>query len=241
MKTFVISLQKSIERRQRIQQALSQAGIDFTFLDAVDATQENFKYHDRVTPQKTTTRFGYLLTKGEVACYASHYSVWEKCVELKEPLLVLEDNAAFSEQLENCYPHFQKLMAKYDFIKLGGTHQTGKKHVGINIIEAINEEVNLIRYCKRDSGARGYLLTPKAAKQFIENAKEFIEPVDDYMEKPWRHSIKSYCFSPDIVMRASIPSVIGSNRKNKDKMCLSHKIFKEFYKGYEKIRYKLYK
>lgn len=241
MKTFVISLKKSVERRERIQQALIKAGIEFTFFDAIEATTNQFKYSNKIASHKTTRRFGYTLTRGEIACYASHHLMWEKCIELNEPILVLEDNGAFSEQLQHCFPLFDQLISKYDFIKLGGTHQTSSKPARIEIIERINSNINLIRYCKRDSGARGYLITPKAAKQFIKNATEFIEPVDDYMEKPWRHSIKSYCFSPNLVMRATIPSVIGSNRKNKDEMRLSHKIFKEFYKAYEKIRYKLYK
>jgi len=241
MKTFVISLKKSIERRERIQKTLSKAGIDFTFFDAIDAGQENFKYYDKTAPQKTTKRFGYILTKGEIACYASHYSMWEKCIELNEPLLVLEDNALFSNLIKECFPLFEALMTKYDFIKLGGIHQKNKKNIGVNIIEEVNERVNLIQYRKRDSGARGYLITPKAAKKFVENANEFIEAVDDYMEKPWRHSIKSYCFQPNLVMRATIPSVIGSNRKNKEKMCFKDKILKEFYRVYEKTRYNLYK
>ncbi|WP_299667089.1 glycosyltransferase family 25 protein [uncultured Psychromonas sp.] len=241
MKTFVISLKKSKERRKRILETLSRAGIDFTFFDAIDTSQSKLLHQSKVVPQKTTQRFGYLLTEGEIACYSSHYLMWVKCVELNESILVLEDNASFSDQFEVCFPKFEQLVAKYDFIKLGGTHQTGKKFVAINIIEEINNDTKLIRYCKRDSGARGYLLTPKAAKQFIDNAKEFVEPVDDYMEKPWRHGIKSHCFHPNLVMRATIPSVIGSNRKNKDNIKLNHKIFKEFYKAYEKIRYKLYK
>lgn len=240
MKTFVISLKKSIKRRERIQKSLAKAGIDFIFFNAIDASKEQFLNSDKISPQKTIRRFGYTLTRGEIACYASHHLMWGKCVELNEPILVLEDNGLFSEQLQHCFPLFDQLVSKYDFIKLGGTHQTSSKLAKTKLVEPINAEISLIRYCKRDSGARGYLITPKAAKQFIKNSTEFIEPVDDYMEKPWRHSIKSYCFTPNLVMRAAIPSIIGTNRKNKEKMTSMNRLLKEAYKAYEKIRYKLY-
>lgn len=240
MKTFVISLKKSIDRRERIQKSLAQAGIDFMFFNAIDANKDQFINSDKIASHKTIRRFGYALTRGEIACYASHHLMWEKCVELNEPILVLEDNGLFSEQLQHCFPLFDHLISKYDFIKLGGTHQTSTKPAKTKLVEPINADISLIRYCKRDSGARGYLITPKAAKKFIKNSTEFIEPVDDYMEKPWRHSIKSYCFTPNLVMRAAIPSIIGSNRKNKEKMTSMNRLLKEAYKAYEKIRYRLY-
>lgn len=243
MKTFVISLKKSGDRRERIQQALIKAGIEFTFFDAVDGSQEGFIHSDKAVPKKTIKRFGYSLANGELACYASHYLIWEKCLELNEPILVLEDNGTFTEHLKDCFSIFDQICHKYDFIKLGGTHHTNKKMVKINLIETININTNLIRYCKRNAGTVGYLITPKAAKQFIKHSNEFIEAVDNFMEKPWRHSIKAYCFHPNIVTRerSEIPSIIGCNRKNKDKIKVIHRLYKEIYKAYEKIQYKLYK
>ena len=44
MKTFVISLERSVERRERVKKLLDTAGITFEFIDAADAKQKNFKY-----------------------------------------------------------------------------------------------------------------------------------------------------------------------------------------------------
>ena len=35
------------------------------------------------------------------ACFASHYLLWKKCVELNEPILILEHDAIFKENLPN--------------------------------------------------------------------------------------------------------------------------------------------
>jgi len=243
MKTFVISLKKSIERRQRIQDSLASIGIEFTFFDAIDGSQDSFLHSDKAAPKKTTRRFGYNLENGEIACYASHYLMWEKCIELNQAILVLEDNGTFTEQFKNCFHLFDQISEKYDFIKLGGTHHTNKKTVKRYLIEKISPDISLIRYGKRNAGTVGYLITPKAAEYFLKNSNEFLEPVDNFMEKPWRHSIKAYCFQPNLLIRepSVIPSVIGSNRKNKGKIRLIHRLSKEAYKAYEKIQYKLHK
>ena len=46
------------------------------------------------------------MTPGELGCFASHYLLWEKCLELNEPIVVIEDDA----QLEEC---FDDSMKKY--------------------------------------------------------------------------------------------------------------------------------
>lgn len=245
MKTFIISLKKSLERRQLMQNSLNDMGIEFTFFDAIDGSQEKFLHNNKAVPHKTKKRFGYSLTDGEIACYASHYLMWEKCVELNETILILEDNGTFTdtEQFKACFPLFEKIADKYDFIKLGGSHHSSKKSVKTHLLEAVTPEINLIRYSKRNAGTVGYLITPNAAKQFLKNSDEFLEAVDNFIEKPWRHSIKAYCFQPNLLIRVSstIPSIIGLNRKNKKQIKSSHRLYKEIYKAYEKIQYKLYK
>lgn len=43
-------------------------------------------------PTITLRRKGYQLKTSEVACFASHYELWVRCVELDEPIVILEDN-----------------------------------------------------------------------------------------------------------------------------------------------------
>lgn len=236
MKVFVISLKRSTERRARIQTLLDSAGIEFEFFDAVDGSVENFKNLDRQRPEKTKKRLGYALTRNEVACYSSHFSMWEKCVEINESILVLEDNCALTEELPIHLKGFQALANKYKFIKLFAFF---KRRMEKN--ESISKNLDIVSYVKKGSGAQGYILTPDVAKKFITNASEFIEAVDDYMEKPWRHGVKTYYFSPDLVTRANISSTIGSDRKNKQGLTIKNKLTIEIFRLYEQIRYKLHR
>lgn len=236
MKVFVISLKRSTERRSRMTKLLDTAGIDFEFFDAVDGSVESFKHFDRQCPEKTKKRLGYSLTRNELACYSSHYSIWEKSVELNKPILVLEDSCALVADFAPHLKLFPKLTEKYSFIKLFAFLKQREEK-----IESVSDHLDIVTYVKKGSGAQGYILTPDAAKKFILNASEFIEAVDDYMEKPWRHGVKTYYFSPDLVSRAKITSTIGSDRKNKKGLTITNKLFIEIFRLYEQIRYKLHR
>ncbi len=231
MKTFVINLKRSVERKARMKHALNKVGISFEFLEAVDSSTSNFLYSERRNDALTRKRFGYKLIDNEIACFASHHLAWEKCLEINEPILILEDNCDLSPEFKTQYHLFEALSQKYDFLKLAATKQNAYK-----VIESVNSTLDVIRYKKRTCGIMGYILTPKAAKKFIQNAHQFIEPVDDYMEKPYKHGISTYVLKPDLVKRADIPSTIGKKRKNKSGIKLWQKFYIEFFRLYEQYK-----
>ncbi|MET2852556.1 glycosyltransferase family 25 protein [Vibrio owensii] len=231
MKVIVISLKRSIERRERIKEQLGQAGIEFSFLDAVDAEETNFPYSERRNDRLTRKRFGYKLVDSEVACFASHFKAWSAALELNEPLLVLEDNCDLSTEFFEYYQHLPEIAAGFDFLKLCATSPKKFKN-----IKEVDSKVKIIRYYRRTCGIMGYIISPKAAQSFIQNATQFIEPVDDYMEKPHKHGIFTYCLKPDLVTRAKIDSTIGSSRKNKQGITFVDKLYIESFRLYEQIK-----
>ncbi len=231
MKTYVINLKRSIERRERIEKALDDAKINFEFIEAIDSSHPNFLYSERRNNILSRRRFGYKLLENEVACFASHHRAWEKCLELKTPILVLEDNCDLLPDFHSNIHLFDDLAQKYNFLKLAATN----KKAFVNI-ESINPTINIVRYKKKACGIMGYIITPKAAFQFINNVGEFIEPVDNYMEKPYKHGISTYTINPDLVKRADIPSEIGNKRKDKTGITLWNKLYIELFRLYEQYQ-----
>lgn len=236
MRTIVISLTRSTERRKKIKEQLNNAGIQFEFFDAIDASTPDFKYSQRRAPKITKLRFGYQLIDSELACFASHFCVWEKCVALNEPILVFEDNCDLTPLCAdtNMRQLFKPLIDEYNFIKLFSMFKKT-----YSPIKKVNSPSEIVYYHERTCGIQSYLISPYAAKQFIKNAQQFIEPVDNYMEKPWRHGIATYSFKPDLVTRAKIKSTIGSNRKMKNKLPIWRKSIVEIFRAYEEMRYKI--
>ncbi|ACH65139.1 glycosyl transferase, family 25 [Aliivibrio fischeri MJ11] len=53
MKVFVVSLKRSVDRRERIQKHLDALDISFEFFDAIDGSIEHFQYSDHARPVTT--------------------------------------------------------------------------------------------------------------------------------------------------------------------------------------------
>lgn len=231
MKIFIISLKRSVDRRERIKKQLDGMGIEFEFIDAVDALIPNFTYSDRRNDKLTKKRFGYTLLDSEIACFSSHHLAWEMCVTLNQPILILEDNIDISTELSTYIVSLQENCGKYQFIKLFAYFPKSYSNIG-----TLNSNISIIRYRRRTCGAQGYCITPEASLAFITNANQFIEPVDDYMEKPYLHNVTTYCVSPDLVSRAKIASTIGSKRKDKTGITLLDKCYIESFRIYEQFK-----
>ena len=237
MQTIVISLKHSTARRLRVERELADTGLVCTFFEATDSTQENFQYASRAHAALTRKRKGYSLTAGELACYSSHLRVWERCVEAGEQFLVLEDNA----ELCNTLPaeKIRELIADIpplDYVKLS-TALSGRS---FKCYSSISGTHKLVRYTKYTSGASAYLISPEGARKLIAGAGQFLEPVDDYMEKPWRHQVIAYSVYPSVFQRASIESTIGSDRKQKGRSTVRSKLYRELYRIYESIMNRIY-
>lgn len=238
MKIFVVSLTRSQERRQRMSLQLLDAGIEFEFFDAVDASQDHFLYSNKASQKQTFQRKGYELKPGEIGCFASHYSLWQKCVELQAPVVILEDNVDIQPLAGDILQILEPYINKYGYVKLAAT-QPSK----FTPIEEITTQTQLGQYAKKSCGTTAYALSPQAAQTFIANADYFIEPVDDYMEKPWRHQVKTYSVKPSLFERAEITSTISSQntkRKEKQKLGVLQKVYIESYRSYESIMKKLF-
>lgn len=234
MKTFVISLKRSHDRRSTIEEKLNEANITFEFYDAIDASHPNFKYSNRRAPKITKRRFGYHLLDNEVGCFASHIAVWEKCVELNEAILVLEDNISISPELLTNFNALESITEKYKLVKLCALHPQKFK-----VIESLSNKLDVVRYNRSVCGTQGYTITPDAAKKLLAQSHCIVEPVDNYMEKTWRHHASIYCFKPNLIERADVKSTIGSSRKDKRALKKHQKIYIEVFRLYEQLREKL--
>ncbi len=120
MKIFVISLKRSPERRAEIKRQLDALNVEFEFFDAIDGRAEpphslfkNYSYFKRLWFTS-----GRMPSKGELGVYASHYLLWEKCLKLNEPIMVLEDDAVIQNIFPSFISHIFDKVKEYGFLRL---------------------------------------------------------------------------------------------------------------------------
>nr|WP_187898298.1 glycosyltransferase family 25 protein [Helicobacter pylori] len=124
---------------------------------------------------------------GELGCYASHYSLWQKCIELNEAICILEDDIIikdrFKESLEFCCQHINEL----GYIRLMHLEENVAKQK--TPVKGVSQILNF----KDGIGTQGYVLAPKAAQKLLKySAKEWVMPIDCVMDRHYWHGVKNY-------------------------------------------------
>ncbi|NLA51932.1 MAG: glycosyltransferase family 25 protein [Alcaligenaceae bacterium] len=234
MKIFVINMKTSVDRRARIQQEL--LGFDYEFFVADNLKEEpNHFIYSLYNPNKTKKYKGYQLTVPELGVFASHISLWRKCIELDESILILEDNIEVSNDLLGYLDTVKTLADKYGMLKLCNLFDCEYK-----VVEGIDEKYQVATYMNKTGlGAQAYVITPRVAQVYLDFVPGFFEPVDDFMEHEWRTKQTVYNVIPNLVNRADVSSTIG-RRKVKDGARVWSKIIPEVYRCYIRFQRAIY-
>ncbi len=174
-KAAVVSLIHEHERRQHINDLFDAYNLDFSYFDAINKTQVEDtlkKYGLSVQSER--------MSAGEVACYLSHYCLWQQVIEHKLPyLMVFEDDIYFSKSAKALLNNLDWLPSNFDVIKL----ETMYENVMIKANTALQPPHKLYRMKTRHLGTAGYIISHNGAKNMIELVQKLgINcPVDHFM------------------------------------------------------------
>ena len=211
MNVFVLSLKNS-PRRKSVDEILTNGGIEFEFFDAVDGKKEFNPLFENYKQQKRFVRKGYDLLPGEKGCFASHYLLWKKCVELGTPIVVLEDDIEILPSFKHCVSTLLPVCNQFGLIRL---HNSG---TSVNESPAHRYHVSDLHindFTKPCLGTQGYIISPEAAKKLMDNAFPFYEAVDDFIDNEWRHRAGVYSLEKHCVTHlVGVESDIGDRKKH---------------------------
>lgn len=227
MKIFVISLTSSLNRRENITTQMAEQSLPFEFFDAINGKNEDHPFFKQYCDPKRIRRKGYSLNPGEMGCFASHYSLWEKCIALNEPIVILEDDVHLRKKLSLVLSHVKTYICQLGMVRLSRTLEP----TFINV-SSFEDTSMIVKYTKPAKGGMGYVLSPGSAKKLILKLKTWYEPVDDYLEKEWLHKMSIFGIEPPCLTHDnSVPSEIGDRKKQK--MFLFIRIRREIYRSGE--------
>jgi len=198
MKIFIISLKNNPERRISIDKQLKDCNLNYSFFDAIDGRKIHHSLFDKYNEKKSILRNRRPLSGGEKGCYASHYLLWEKCIDINEPIVILEDDCHIKVNFEDALSKVSKVINTYNFIRLQEPKK-GTKHKVASF-----DQFSLNYFTKYPYGTMGYVISPVMAQKLIIASKEFIEPVDVMFSHFWEHKQAMYGLSPHCIQDSAM-------------------------------------
>lgn len=182
MKSIVISLKTAEQRRLHIQDQFGGQNIDFSFFDALTP--------DLALPLAQEMQLNIendSLTNGELACFMSHVSVWQKMVDENiQHLAIFEDDVYLGENADYYLNDDNWIDLTWDIIKL---EAFSKKILHVYTGFALKNNRKIFKLLGRHVGAAGYILSFKAAKYLLSLIKnnKITEPLDHIVFDPKYH------------------------------------------------------
>ena len=178
MRTFVLNLARREDRKEIFVRDNDAMLDDYEFLEAVDGLEITYDelralgfdtHPDWIDPIEDTH-----LTKGEVGCFLSHYNAWQLCIELNEPIIIMEDDAVIGDEF-NIEEIKEQMDKGYDFLYLG------HREMNPYDVYAIDKK---FQYPAYPYWGLAYVISPELAKKFSDDeTKKNIIPVDEYLPR----------------------------------------------------------
>lgn len=222
MKIFVITLTDSVARQQHAAGQLQAAALAFSFFPAVSGVEAMRSPEYRVSERDFLLSTGRKVTPGEVGCFASHKLLWKLCVQLDEPILVMEDDFKLSADFPGAVQELENQVGEFGFIRLQSERRARKRRV------RMLGRFTLWRYTKAPNSAMCYGLSPIAARKLLAHADTIGAPVDVYMKRAWRHGQRMYGITPYTVSESVLSEQSHITGRAKARKSLAMRLSRTF-------------
>lgn len=213
MHTFVISLDRSLERRSVIMARLKEIGLQaevFRGIDGAALSGEALRYRGRVR----RLLYGKDMTAGEIGCARSHIELYAEIVRRQLPsALILEDDAILTEDLGAMLTALQKVSEKWDLVRFLGKTKDLKR---MRPVLDLGDGRALTRIYGTPGGAYAYVVNLRAAERLAYCGSMTWMPIDTLHGQVWWHRLRVRgLLPPPVLPDHSIPSTIGDKRFSK--------------------------
>jgi len=149
---------------QRCAESCEKVGMPFKMMEAVDGTSGSLRVPESLQwcqPLKWLKVMDHELSVTEIACALSHFALWVHCLELDQPIVILEHDAVMVKAFKNFEAYNQ-------IVYLGGSEQTtGWPVQSIPPHATLNRNYHFI--CR----AHAYAIDPAIAKNLVAHVLKF--------------------------------------------------------------------
>jgi glycosyl transferase family 25 len=192
MRVHVINLESSGDRRAYLCAQLDRSRVDYSIFRAIEPPQAR-EWFERYDEKGYLRNTGRTASAGEIACFASHATLWKRAVTTGEPLVVLEDDVEILPTFPAALAATARLIESYGFIRFA--EDGPSRHVRTIPMETAGE-FTVLRYTRYPFGSQGYAISPKTAAAFLAASAVVAAPPDVFIKKFWEHRQVLYGLSP---------------------------------------------
>lgn len=165
--------EKSERHSKECQESCDKVGMKWKLWDAYDGTKES----QMIVPEHSSNSdfmkmlkiTDHYLTRGEVACALSHISLWVHCVNLDQPIIILEHDAIVLKNIE--------IHESYNsIVYLGGIEWAERDWPVMSVPPHASEGPNYHFICR----AHAYGIDPQVAKNLLAHVLKYgiVAPLD---------------------------------------------------------------
>ena len=145
-------------------------GLRPTYYKAINGN--DFEHHYAITGLKKQGKFkkGRL---GVIGCFFSHYYLWQKCVEINEPIIILEHDGYLTRSIDDTILDQFDDVLKLDRLDPYSKHYERdlevEQHLPTTVESYTNDPTKVLKHGLKDyfKGAYSYIIKPQAAKKLI--------------------------------------------------------------------------
>jgi glycosyl transferase family 25 len=216
LQAFVINLDRSTERLERISQHLQRLGLPFTRVAAVDGRQLSDDERRRTLDEATyRRRHGMSSLPGELGCYLSHVKAMRAFLASgADASLILEDDVQPEPELPQVLQALIECPGRWDMVKISGVHSGTPVRVA-----RLTDRHGLAVMLSRCTGSSAYVVNRRAAQAYVDHLLPMTLPYDHVYDQGWRFGLKVRMVSPlaarhDAQVATTItPAASGASRK----------------------------
>lgn len=165
MRTFIINLKESADRRQYMIEEMKKTNLQYEFFDAVSG--KDIKNIEEVYDHEyAVTKAGGPLNLGEIGCAMSHLLIYKKMIDENiERALILEDDVIISEKIDEIIKEILEFNLQNSVILLGQSSKKLKKKIYKTKLDPL---YTLSKIFNSACGTYGYIIDNKAAERLYD-------------------------------------------------------------------------
>lgn len=173
IKSFIIRLEENEHSCQMAEECLLQAvkhGLRPEYFKAIHGS--NAEYHYNQTGIKKQGKFKKD-RPGVIGCFFSHYYLWQKCIDLDEPIVILEHDGYLIRNIDDSLlDQFDDVLKLDRLDPYSSTYNADldkEKDLDISVSLYTNNPVKVAKHGLSDyfKGAYSYIIKPHAAKKLV--------------------------------------------------------------------------